>query len=33
MNFHGVHSLAQGTHPLTGGIRYNLTFRRARAGG
>jgi len=33
MNFHGVHSVAKGRHPLTGGIRYNLTFRRARAGG
>ncbi len=32
MNFHGVHSVAAGMHPLTGGIRYNLTFRRARAG-
>lgn len=33
MNFHGVHSVAAGEHPLTGGSRYNLTFRRARAGG
>jgi alkylated DNA repair protein (DNA oxidative demethylase) len=29
MTFHGVHSLAEGTHPLTGNFRYNLTFRRA----
>ena len=28
MTFHGVHSLAEGTHPLTGNFRYNLTFRR-----
>lgn len=29
MTFHGVHSLAEGTHPLTENFRYNLTFRRA----
>jgi alkylated DNA repair protein (DNA oxidative demethylase) len=29
MTFHGVHTLAEGTHPLTGAVRYNLTFRRA----
>lgn len=29
MTFHGVHPLAEGTHPLTGNSRYNLTFRRA----
>ena len=27
--FHGVHDLASGDHPLTGGLRYNLTFRQA----
>lgn len=27
--FHGVDKLADGVHPLTGGCRYNLTFRRA----
>ena len=27
--FHGVAPLASGTHPLTGGIRFNLTFRKA----
>lgn len=27
--FHGVAPLAAGEHPLTGGYRYNLTFRRA----
>ena len=30
MNFHGVHSIVAGHHPLTGPYRYNLTFRRAR---
>lgn len=29
MTFHGVHPLAEGSHPLTGNVRYNLTFRRA----
>lgn len=29
--FHGVHPLAAGEHPLTGAVRYNLTFRRAGA--
>lgn len=28
--FHGVAPLAQGEHPLTGHVRYNLTFRRAQ---
>jgi DNA oxidative demethylase len=28
LNFHGVHSIAEGHHPLTGAYRYNLTFRR-----
>ncbi|WP_304167695.1 alpha-ketoglutarate-dependent dioxygenase AlkB, partial [Phenylobacterium aquaticum] len=27
--FHGVHALGEGEHPLTGAVRYNLTFRRA----
>lgn len=29
LNFHGVSPLKAGTHPLTGGVRFNLTFRRA----
>ncbi len=29
MNYHGVDTLRDGDHPLTGAIRYNLTFRRA----
>lgn len=29
MTFHGIHTLAGGTHPLTGDVRYNLTFRKA----
>lgn len=28
--FHGVDPLKDGDHPLTGAVRYNLTFRRAR---
>lgn len=28
--FHGIGPLADGNHPLTGGSRINLTFRRAR---
>jgi alkylated DNA repair protein (DNA oxidative demethylase) len=28
--FHGVHSLADGQHGLTGAYRFNFTFRRAR---
>ncbi len=28
LNFHGVHSIAAGHHPMTGPFRYNLTFRR-----
>jgi alkylated DNA repair protein (DNA oxidative demethylase) len=27
---HGVDTLRDGSHPLTGAVRYNLTFRRAR---
>jgi DNA oxidative demethylase len=30
LRFHGVRTLADGTHPLTGALRYNLTFRKAR---
>jgi alkylated DNA repair protein (DNA oxidative demethylase) len=29
LTFHGVHSLAEGEHPLTGSCRFNFTFRRA----
>lgn len=29
MTFHGVQPLEEGCHPLTGNVRYNLTFRRA----
>jgi alkylated DNA repair protein (DNA oxidative demethylase) len=29
MNYHGLDTLRHGEHPLTGAIRYNLTFRRA----
>lgn len=29
MRFHGVQPIEDGTHPLTGNVRYNLTFRRA----
>jgi alkylated DNA repair protein (DNA oxidative demethylase) len=28
--FHGIDTLKDGDHPLTGAVRYNLTFRRAR---
>jgi alkylated DNA repair protein (DNA oxidative demethylase) len=28
--FHGIQPLADGTHPLTGNLRYNLTFRKPR---
>jgi len=31
LRFHGVAPLAEGTHPATGAVRYNLTFRRAQA--
>jgi alkylated DNA repair protein (DNA oxidative demethylase) len=30
LTFHGVHPLADGVHPMTGAVRYNLTFRKAR---
>lgn len=30
LRFHGVDTLPQGEHLLTGGVRFNLTFRRAR---
>jgi alkylated DNA repair protein (DNA oxidative demethylase) len=29
LTFHGVHSLAEGEHPLTGAYRFNFTFRCA----
>ena len=29
LTFHGVHTVKDGSHPLTGGLRYNLTLRRA----
>ena len=29
MTFHGVNTLKETQHPLTGNLRYNLTFRRA----
>lgn len=29
MRFHGVRPIEDGRHPLTGNVRYNLTFRRA----
>ncbi|MGD9599387.1 MAG: DNA oxidative demethylase AlkB [Steroidobacteraceae bacterium] len=28
--YHGVRKLAPGEHPVTGALRYNLTFRRAK---
>ncbi|NDI10901.1 MAG: alpha-ketoglutarate-dependent dioxygenase AlkB, partial [Actinobacteria bacterium] len=28
--YHGVGTLRRGDHPLTGPLRYNLTFRVAR---
>ena len=30
LRYHGVLPLADGTHPLTGPYRFNLTFRKAR---
>jgi len=30
LRFHGIAPLKEGNHPLTGDIRFNLTFRRAR---
>ena len=29
LNFHGIADLRPGDHPLTGNLRYNLTFRQA----
>ena len=29
LTYHGIAPLAAGEHPLTGGVRYNLTFRKA----
>jgi alkylated DNA repair protein (DNA oxidative demethylase) len=31
MTYHGIDTLPAGDHPLTGALRLNLTFRRARA--
>ncbi|CAN5317343.1 DNA oxidative demethylase AlkB [soil metagenome] len=33
MIFHGIDTLAQSRHPHTGDLRFNLTFRHARAHG
>jgi DNA oxidative demethylase len=30
LRFHGVQALVDGIHPMTGAVRYNLTFRKAR---
>ena len=30
LSFHGVRTVADGAHPMTGPLRYNLTFRKAR---
>ncbi|MEO8280942.1 MAG: alpha-ketoglutarate-dependent dioxygenase AlkB, partial [Ideonella sp.] len=30
LNFHGVDTLRDDAHALTGNVRFNLTFRRAR---
>ena len=30
LRYHGVLPLKSGVHPLFGGYRYNLTFRKAR---
>jgi alkylated DNA repair protein (DNA oxidative demethylase) len=32
LNFHGIDTLREGRHALTGGTRFNLTFRRALSG-
>lgn len=29
LRYHGVQPLEEGTHPLTGAVRFNLTFRKA----
>ena len=29
LRFHGIHPLARGVHPVTGALRYNITFRKA----
>jgi DNA oxidative demethylase len=29
LHYHGINSLKKGSHPLTGGYRFNLTFRKA----
>jgi alkylated DNA repair protein (DNA oxidative demethylase) len=28
--YHGIAALAEGDHPITGPLRINLTFRKAR---
>lgn len=33
LTFHGVATIADGEHPATGSVRFNITFRRARAAG
>ncbi|MEO8124606.1 MAG: DNA oxidative demethylase AlkB [Burkholderiales bacterium] len=33
LNFHGIEALREGHHPLTGSVRFNLTFRRALSRG
>jgi alkylated DNA repair protein (DNA oxidative demethylase) len=30
LRFHGVDALADGEHPQTGAVRFNITFRKAR---
>lgn len=30
LNYHGVHRIKSGVHPLLGAYRYNLTFRRSQ---
>jgi alkylated DNA repair protein (DNA oxidative demethylase) len=32
LHFHGIHPIAADEHPVTGQLRYNLTFRRAGPG-
>nr|WP_235068176.1 alpha-ketoglutarate-dependent dioxygenase AlkB [Asticcacaulis sp. YBE204] len=29
LTYHGINPLKIGDHPLTSGVRYNLTFRKA----
>ncbi len=30
LNFHGIGPLSESSHPLTGSVRFSLTFRHAR---